>query len=136
MLRGLRVLFPALVAALAPLPAWACKCLITYPICQETAGSDVVFIGMAESVQPKFLDYWRPADGAKLPVEEMARLHQEGTPAALEKLRAIYLDLAGDLSEPDRLQLVTAKSFRELEGVFNSITAGGVRTRFRIIKSY
>ena len=136
MLRGIRVLFAALVAAFAPVPAWACKCLITYPVCQETAASDVVFIGVAESIQPKFLDYWRLPDAGRLPVDELARLHQEGTPAALEKLRTLYLDLAGDLSEPDRLQLVTAKSFRELEGVFNSITAGGVRTRFRIIKSY
>ncbi|HXJ38060.1 MAG TPA: carboxypeptidase-like regulatory domain-containing protein [Bryobacteraceae bacterium] len=134
---GLRVLFAALMAALAPVPVWAaCKCLITYPICPEVAASDVVFIGVAESVQPTFLDYWRSADGGKLPVDEMARLHEAGTPAALEKLRSIYLELAGDLSEPDRLQLVTAKSFRELEGVFNSITAGGVRTRFRVIKSY
>lgn len=126
----------ALLAAFAPHAHAACKCLITYPICQETHSSDVVFIGVAETVHPRFLDYWRSPDAAKLPVEEMAKLHEQGTPEALEKLRNIYLDLAGDLSESDRLQLVTAKSFRELEGIFNSITAGGVRTRFRILKSY
>jgi hypothetical protein len=135
MLRRLTVPFAFMVTALLPAMARACECLIVYPICQEVHASDAVFIGVAESVHPKFLDYWRTESG-KLPLDEIARLRAQATPDSLEKLRAIYLDMAGELPPGERLALEKAGTFRDLEDAFNSIAMGGVRTRFRVLKSY
>lgn len=133
MLRRLGVPIGMLLAML-PLSARACECLIVYPLCREVRLTDAVFIGVAEKVQPKFLDYWRSANGApKLPLEELSRLRAEG---ALEKLRALYLELSGDLPEQERTQLENAPTLRELEDSFNSIASGGVRTRFKVLKRY
>lgn len=124
----------ALILAIFAPAAWACECLIVYPVCREVHATDAVFIGVAESVQPKYLDYWRSANGGpKLPVEELTRLRAEG---ALEKLRGLYLDLAGDLPPQERTQLEKAPTIRELEDSFNSISSGGVRTRFKVLKNY
>jgi hypothetical protein len=135
MLRRLTVPFAFFVAALLPVIARACECLIVYPICQEVHAADAVFIGVAESVQPKFLNYWRTERG-KLPLDEIAKLRAGGTPDALEKLRAMYVDMAGELPDGERLALDKAGTFRDLDDAFNSISMGGVRTRFRVLKSY
>ncbi len=133
MIRRPRLPVVSLLMALAP-SAWACECLIVHPICKEVHATNAVFIGVAEAVQPRFLDYWRSASGApKLPTEELARLRAEG---ALQKLRALYLDLAGELPPQERTQLEKAPSIRELEDSFNSISSGGVRTRFKVLKRY
>lgn len=130
-----RVLWALL--ALVPTAARACDCLIVYPICNEVHAADAVFIGVAESVQPKFLDYWRTAGGsAPLPLDELSRLRAEGSPAAMEKLRALYLEMAGDLPAQERAAIENAATVRELDDLFNSLSSGGVRTRFRILKNY
>jgi hypothetical protein len=135
MFRRLTVPVALAVAVLMPVAARACECLVVYPICQEVHSSDAVFIGVAESVQPKFLDYWRTGP-ARLPLDEIAKLRAEGTAAALEKLRALYLDVAGELPAGERVAIESAPSLRELEDAFNSISVGGVRTRFKVLKSY
>ena len=124
----------SILLAILPFPARACECLIVYPICREVRSTDAVFIGVAESVQPKYLDYWRLANGApKLPLEKLSRLRSQG---ALEELRALYLELSGDLPLQERTQLENAPTLRELEDSFNSIASGGVRTRFKVLKRY
>ena len=77
----------SILLAILPFPARACECLIVYPICREVRSTDAVFIGVAESVRPKYLDYWRLANGApKLPLEKLSRLRSQG---ALEELRKL-----------------------------------------------
>ena len=46
------------LGALLASPAMACKCLASYPVCNEAAQSNVVFIGTVESIEPGFLDPW------------------------------------------------------------------------------
>ena len=124
----------SILLAILPFPARACECRIVYPIRREVRSTDAVFMGVAGRVQPKYLEYWRLANGApKLPLEKLSRLRSQG---ALEELRALYLELSGDLPMQERTQLENAPTLRELEDSFNSIASGGVRTRFKVLKRY
>jgi hypothetical protein len=72
-----------LILVLIPAPALACKCLVTYPVCREVAASEVVFIGVVESVGPAFLDPWHGGD-------PMSSIPVDAGPAAAGQLKAIY----------------------------------------------
>lgn len=122
-----------LLLALMPAPAFACKCLASYPVCPEVASSDVVFIGTVESVEPAFLDpwHWRDASSA-IPVDEIERLRHDESPAGAARLKAIYLKMLGDLPDEEKRELEVAVTHKQVEAAFNSIAAGGRRARFRV----
>jgi hypothetical protein len=118
---------------LIPVPGFACKCLVSYPVCQEVASTDFVFIGTVESVEPRFLDPWHaPEAAAQTPIDEIARLQRDDSPASLTRLRDIYLKMFGDLPDDARRGLQTAKTHKELDAVFSSIAGQGTRTTFRV----
>jgi hypothetical protein len=76
-----------LLWVLMPVPGFACKCLVSYPVCQEVAATDFVFIGTVESVEPRFLD------PAQAPIDEITRLQRDDSASSLARLRQIYLKM-------------------------------------------
>ena len=56
---------------LLPVSLMACKCLVSYPVCNEVATSNLVFIGTVESIEPAFLDPWNPERMTLLPTAEI-----------------------------------------------------------------
>jgi len=111
----------------------ACKCLATFSVCREVASSDIVFIGTVESVEPMFLDPWHWRDpSAQIPVDEIERLRQDGSPQAAGRLKAIYLRMLGDLPDYDKRELEAAVTQKQVEAAFNSISAQGRRARLRV----
>ncbi|HKD09034.1 MAG TPA: carboxypeptidase-like regulatory domain-containing protein [Bryobacteraceae bacterium] len=127
----------AVLLAFLPAPAFACKCLSSYPVCREVAASDVVFIGTVESVEPGFLDPWHWRDASsEIPVAEIDRLRSEDSPAAAARLKAIYLRMLGDTPESVRHELEVATTHKQVEAAFSSIAAQGRRARFRVRKSF
>jgi hypothetical protein len=127
----------AVLLALLPAPAFACKCLSSYPVCREVAASDLVFVGTVESVEPGFLDpwHWRDASSA-IPVAEIDRLRSDDSPAATARLKAIYLRMLGDMPESVKHELEIATTHKQVEAAFSSIASQGRRARFRVQKSF
>ncbi len=122
-----------LILALTPVPALACKCLVTYPVCPEVAASEVVFIGTVESVGPSFLDPWHWRDPASaIPLDEIERLRRDGSPAAARQLKAIYGKMLGNLTGADERKLESATTLPEVEAGFKAIVSGGRRAHFKV----
>lgn len=121
---------------LLPVSLMACKCLVSYPVCNGVAASDLVFIGTVESVEPAFLDPWNPERMTLLPTAEILRLRQEGTPASLARLKDIYAQLYPNMPEPFKTQMRASQTPRELEQVVEAIGAEGIQTRIRVTKYF
>ncbi len=89
-----------LLLVLIPAPALACKCLATYPVCREVAASEIVFIGVVESVGPAFLDPWHGGDPqSAIPVGEIERLQRD---AAMRRPAEPISDLPEDPGQFNR----------------------------------
>ncbi|MGD1073662.1 MAG: carboxypeptidase-like regulatory domain-containing protein [Bryobacteraceae bacterium] len=116
-----------------PIPAFACKCLVSHPVCQEVASTDFVFIGTVESVEPRFLDPWHATDAAaQTPIDEITRLQRDDSASSLTRLKDIYLKMFGDLPDAEKRQMQIAKTHQELDAVFSAIAGQGTRTTFRV----
>jgi hypothetical protein len=126
-----------LLLALMPLPAFACKCLTAYPVCREVASSDLVFAGTVESVEPAFLDPWHWRDPvSRIPVDEIQKLRDDNSPAAAQRLKVIYLQMLGELSDSEKHELEVAVTHKQVEAAFNSITAQGRRAKLKVLTIY
>jgi hypothetical protein len=123
-----------LLLFLLPVSLMACECLISYPVCNGVAASDLVFIGTVESIEPAFLDPWNPARLTLLPTAEIMRLRQEGTPSSLARLKAIYSRLYPNMPERFKRQMQKSQTHRELDAVVHEIAAEGIQARIRVKK--
>jgi len=121
---------------LLPASLIACKCEISYPVCNEVIANDVVFIGTVESVEPAFLDPWNPGSLSLLPTAEIMRLRAEATPASLARLKEIFLQLYPGLTGHYKEQLQSAATHRELETVVDEIEGQGKQARVRVKKYF
>jgi hypothetical protein len=129
----MRGLLQTLVVALfgAPFLSAACQCVLHYGVCDETKNSDVVFIGAAETVAPRFLDpYARNGDPA--PAAEITTLQHDPSPEALAKLKGIYLKMFAGL--PDRLLSVISISENQaqLQSAVEDVQSEGRVAHFRV----
>src|ERR1017187_5221672 len=120
-------MYKLFLSFMLPVSLMACKCLISYPVCNEVVTSDLVFIGTVESIEPAFLDPWNPALLSLLPTAEIMRLRQEGTPASLARLKEIYSQLYPTMPDYFKTRLGAAKTHRELEAVAQAIEGKGSR---------
>jgi hypothetical protein len=125
-----------LLLFLLPVSLLACKCEISYPVCNEVVANDVVFIGTVESVEPAFLDPWDPKSLSLLPTAEIMRLRAEATPESLDRLKDIFLKLYPSLTGHYKEQLQSAATHRELETVVNEIESQGKQARVRVRKYF
>jgi hypothetical protein len=121
---------------LLPASLLACKCEISYPVCNEVVANDVVFIGTVESVEPAFLDPWNPRSLSLLPTAEIMRLRAEATPASLARLKDIFLQLYPSLTGHYKEQLQSAATHRELETVMDEIESRGKQARVQVKKYF
>ena len=125
-----------LLLFLLPASLLACKCEISYPVCNEVVANDVVFIGTVESIEPTFLDPWNTKGLSLLPTAEIMRLRAEGTPASLARLKEIFLQLYPSLTGHYKEQLQSAATHRELETVMDEIESQGKQARVRVKKYF
>lgn len=110
----------------------ACKCLATYPVCNEVAQTDAIFIGTVESIEPAFLDPWNASRLSLLPTDEIMRLQHEGSAASLAKLKSIYLKMYPNMPEHYKEEIVSAATHEELRKAFDSISAQGKQAQLRV----
>jgi hypothetical protein len=113
-------------------PAKTCKCLATYPVCNEVSQTNFIFIGTVESIEPAFLDPWNAGRLSLVPVDEIMRLREEGSASSLARLKSIYLNLYPTLPDYYRKELESAKTHDELRKVFDSISGEGRQARIRV----
>ncbi|HYA18613.1 MAG TPA: carboxypeptidase regulatory-like domain-containing protein [Bryobacteraceae bacterium] len=112
--------------------AQACQCLARYPVCDEVANTDLVFIGTVESVEPAFLDPWNPDRAAQLHYEEITRLLEEGSAQSLEQVKGIYRRIFPNMPEYYQELLKTAATESQLRSIFGSLSSEGRAARIRV----
>jgi hypothetical protein len=122
------------VLLLLPEYAGACKCLASYPVCDEVATSNLVFIGTVESIEPDFLNRWNRAHAPSLRSLNEAYLNALEHPSdvALGRLKDVYLQTFTDLSQEEKDAANKAKNTSEVTAAFNGILDRGSRVRFRV----
>lgn len=111
----------------------ACRCQSSYSACNETAASDLVFIGTVESITPVFLNRWGEAESPVLSLND-AYLNAQDHPsaAAFARLKAGYLRAFPDLTAHEKQQVETAKTMDELTSSFYSALNAGAKVRFKV----
>ncbi len=119
-----------------PLSA-TCPCMLHFGVCDEVGQSDTVFIGTAESVAPPFLDPFARAQlMASMPASEIARLQADSSPAALEKLKSVYLRMFAGVPDYSRARIAEAATQPELQAAFEDVQSEGRVARFRVQTFY
>lgn len=121
-----------------PSAAAACQCAASFPVCQKVALSDVVFIGTVESIAPRFLDYWNPAQQQSLTLlnAETERARADKSTASLAAAKSAYAAIFPDLPEDSKKLLEGAKSREDLVKAFYRILGAGRRVRFKVKEAY
>jgi len=118
-------------------PAFACKCTVAQSVCQETASSEVVFIGTVESVEPAFLDPWSIAQRPSLLLLNRESELAKGEPAGgMAQLKQSMRKLFPDLPDYYRNQLELGKTSRDLVSLFYSILSQGRRARLKVKSAF
>jgi hypothetical protein len=114
--------------------AEACSCSGTLSVCNEVAGSDLVFIGTVESITPGILDAWNAAQlpSARRITEETLRGNATAGNGSLESLRKTYLELFPDLPLQLKKQIATAPSTDSLTKLWYGILGRGRLVRLRV----
>jgi hypothetical protein len=129
-------MYRVLLSFLLPVSLMACKCLVSYPVCNEAATSDLVFIGTVESIEPAFLDPWNPARMTLLPTAEIMRLREEGSAGSLARLKEIYSQLYPNMPDYYKTRLRAAQTHPELESAIREMGAEGIQARIRVKKYF
>lgn len=118
---------------LVPQLTVACTCLVSRSVCQEVAGSDFVFIGTVEAIEPSLLNPWQPStqhDALQDP--EIIELKKDKSESGVKKLRERYLQLLFDLPKVEKVRLASASTQEDLQTVMTWILSQGTRVRFRV----
>lgn len=114
--------------------AGACTCIASYSACQAAKVSNLVFAGRVESIEPKYLNRWTTLDaGQAARLAEVMRLESESTPAAIERLKAAYLELAPELEESTKRSIRDARTRREVMAAIGAALERGIRVHFKVI---
>jgi hypothetical protein len=120
-----------LLLLLVQKPVSACSCLGSRSVCGEVTTSDAVFIGTAESFEPRFFDPWdRSLErrmSERFSEQELERLEKDQSPEAVAKLKEAYLEIFPELPEPYKSQFARASSYAELGALFDSLAENGRR---------
>jgi len=128
----------AFLMVLTGRPVYGCKCAGRASVCGAVQTSDAVFIGTAESVEPRSLDPYDPATRRlwKHTQEEVERLTGDKSAAGLAKLKEAYLLMLPGLLEPYRSRLEHAATSEQLETIFHGLVENGRRTRFIVEETF
>ena len=121
--------------AIAPHHLFACGCLVKFSLCQEVAASSQVFIGKVESVYPYYLDSANRRKAVEFQ-DEVSRLHSDPSPAAAERLRAVYSNMLGAAPGNSTADLQKASSIEQLDAVFDKILAQGRQVRLSVRRRF
>jgi hypothetical protein len=119
---------------LVPVPARACKCVMSFSACNEVVASDLVFIGTVESIEPKFLNRWNLISDSSLRSLNEAYVNAEQGPSevALAHLKDVYLKTFPDLAVDDTNQLNAAKKPTDVASLFDHFLDRGLQVRFSV----
>jgi len=113
----------------------ACGCLVKLSLCQEVAASSAVFIGKVESVYPYYLDLTNRRKAAEFQ-DEVSRLHGDSSPGAVQRLKAVYSNMLGEVPDRPRIAFESASSIQELDAAFDKVLAQGRQVRLNIRQNF
>ncbi len=112
----------------------SCQCQTSFSACNEVAGSDVVFIGTVQSIDPPSLNLWTlPNPSSVRALNDAytdARLHPSA--AALTRLKDTYLKEFPELAVPATRDMQDAKTRDDVTSLFYSVLDRGMRIRFKV----
>ena len=133
MLRRLAILCVLWLVSLAS-PVLACQCISSLQPCNQTAASDVVFIGTVESMEPMFLSRWNPSNQASMQSLNEAYIEARRSPSdqAIERLKNAYRKAFPDMPADRQSRLQTAKTAAGVASLFYSGLGQGMHVRFQV----
>jgi hypothetical protein len=102
-----------------------------FGVCDEAKNSDVVFIGTAETVAPRFLDPYA-RNGAPAPAAEIAALQRDPSPESLEKLKTIYRKMFAGLPDRDLSVISISGNKAQLQNAVEDLQSEGRVAHFRV----
>jgi len=115
-------------------PALACKCISSLQPCNQTAASDVVFIGTVEFMEPMFLSRWNPSTQASMQSlnEAYVAARQNPSDATIEHLKNAYRQAFPDMPGDQQSRLQTARTASGVASLFYSGLGRGMHVRFKV----
>ena len=133
MLRRLAILCVLWLVSLAP-RALACQCIGSLQPCNQTAASDVVFIGTVESMEPMFLSRWNPSNQSSIQSLNEAYIEARRSPSdqSIERLKYAYRKAFPDMPADRQSRLQTAKTAAGVASLFYSGLGQGMHVRFHV----
>jgi hypothetical protein len=117
-----------------PFPLRACKCDATFSACHEVGASDLVFIGIVESIEPIFLSRWNLTGRSSVRSlnDAYSDAQQHPSAATLNRLKDEYLKVFPGLAADDKRKLVAANTTQAVSSLFYSTMDQGMRVRLKV----
>lgn len=124
------------VLALVPFcrPALACKCISSLSPCNQTAATDVVFIGTVESMEPMFLNRWNLSSESSVAGLNEAYIDARRQPSgeSIARLKDAYRKAFPDMAGDQQSRLENATTAAGVASLFYSGLGRGMRVRFKV----
>jgi hypothetical protein len=135
MLRG--VLLVGFVSA-AWWPASACQCEASFGTWKEVRVSDLVFIGVVQSIHPLFLNRWYGTNQSAMTSlnDAFLRAQEHPSPDSLRGVKEAYLATFPQLDERQKKLVESADSLLQMTSFFDSALDRGTRVHFSVKSIY
>jgi hypothetical protein len=115
-------------------PLLACKCLSALPPCNQTAATDVVFIGTVESIDPMFLSRWNLSSQTSMASLNQAYIEAREHPSdtSIGRLKSAYRKAFPDLASDQESRLQSANTAAGVASLFYSGLGRGMQVHFKV----
>ncbi len=115
-------------------PALACKCISSLSPCNQTAATDVVFIGTVESVEPMFLNRWNLSGQASVALLNEAYIDARRRPSgeSIARLKDAFQKAFPDVAADQDNRLQSATTAAGVASLFYAGLGRGMRVRFKV----
>jgi len=119
-------------------PAGACQCEASFGACKEVRVSDLVFIGVVQSIQPLFMSRWYGAKQPGMAALNDAFLHAQEHPSAdsLRQVKDAYLATFPQLDELQKRLVESADNIQQVSTLMDSSLDRGMRVHLLVKALY
>lgn len=124
--------------AVACRPSSACQCEASFGVCREVRSSDLVFVGVVQSIQPMFLSRWYGTDQSALRSLNAAMMNaqEHPSPDSLRQAKDLYLATFSQLDNVQKRQVQEAETIQQVTSLFDRSMDRGMRVHFSVKSLY
>lgn len=119
-------------------PANACQCEASFGACKEVRISDLVFVGVVQSIQPLFMSRWYGANqtGMQSLNNAFLQAQEHPSPDSLHQVKDAYLATFPQLDELQKRLVESADSIQQISVLMDSSLDRGMRVHFQVKALY